>query len=135
MLEGVGPIDLETARRLTAAAPTWTRLLTDPITHEIITMDSKQYRPTAALRRWIALNQAFCDFPGCGARAQHCDLDHDTPWATGGATTARNLVYRCRKHHVMRHETRWVTRKDPGSPRATWTSPTGHQRDADPPPY
>jgi hypothetical protein len=135
VLEGVGPIDLKTARRLTAAAPSLTRLLTDPVSGEIVTMDSEQYRPTAALRRWIALTQATCDFPGCNRRAAHCDLDHSTAWSEGGATTAKNLVYRCRKHHRMKHETKWQVRKPPGAARATWISPTGIEREADPPPF
>ncbi len=135
VMEGVGPIDLETARALTAAAPSLTRLLTDPVTGEILTMDSKQYRPTAALRRWIALTQVTCDFPGCGRRAEHCDLDHAVAWADGGLTTASNLVYRCRKHHRMKHESKWRVEKPPGANVATWISPTGYVRDADPPPF
>ena len=135
VMEGVGPIDLETARTLTAAAPTLTRLLTDPVSGEILTMDSKQYRPPAALRRWLALTQVTCDFPGCNRRARHCDLDHTVAWAEGGLTTAANLVYRCRKHHRMKHESRWRVEKPPGAKVATWISPTGHSRDADPPPF
>ncbi len=45
VLEGIGPIDLDTARRLTVEAPSITRLLTDPITGAILTMDATQYRP------------------------------------------------------------------------------------------
>jgi hypothetical protein len=135
VMEGVGPIDLETARALTAAAPSLTRLLTDPVSGEILTMDSEQYRPTAALRRWLALTQMTCDFPGCGRRAKHCDLDHSVAWAEGGLTTTANLVYRCRKHHRMKHESKWRVDKLPGAKVATWTSPTGYSRDADPPPF
>ncbi len=134
-MEGVGAIDLDTARRLTAAAPSFTRLLTDPMTGEIMTMDSKQYRPTAALRRWLALTQHTCDFPGCGRRAAQCDLDHTVAWADGGLTSAANLVYRCRKHHTMKHETKWRVAKPPGAARAVWTSPTGYRSEADPPPF
>jgi hypothetical protein len=135
VMEGVGPIDLETARAMTAAAPTLTRLLTDPVSNEILTMDSKQYRPTAAMRRWLALTQVTCDFPGCGRRAIHCDLDHTVAWVDGGLTTAANLVHRCRKHHRMKHESKWRVEKPPGATAATWTSPTGYSRDADPPPF
>ena len=135
VMEGVGPIDLATARALTAAAPSLTRLLTDPVTGEILTMDSKQYRPTAAMRRWLALTQVTCDFPGCGRRAEHCDLDHTVAWAEGGLTTVANLVHRCRKHHRMKHESKWRVEKPPGAKVATWTSPTGYARDADPPPF
>ncbi len=135
VLEGVGPIDLDTARRLCATAPTFTRLLTDPISGTVLHMDAHQYRPSAALRRWLAIQQVTCDFPGCGRRAAQCDLDHTTAWAEGGLTTADNLSYRCRKHHTMKHQTKWRVERPPGSPRAVWTSPTGHRRNADPPPF
>ena len=135
VLEGAGPIDIGTARRLAATAPSITRLLTDPVTRDILTMDPKRYRPTAALRRWLALTQVTCDFPGCGRRAANCDLDHTTDWAHGGHTTAANLAHRCRKHHTMKHQTRWQVQKPPGNGPALWTSPTGHTRTADPPPF
>ena len=134
-LEGVGPIDLDTARRLAAEAPSITRLLTDPISGVVLTMDAEQYRPSKALKRWLALKQVICDFPGCGRRAVHCDLDHTVAWAAGGATSAVNLVHRCRKHHRMKHESRWKVETPPGSERSVWTSPTGYTREADPPPF
>lgn len=135
VLEGAGPIDLDTARRLAATAPSITRLLTDPISGVVLQMDATQYRPSAALKRWLALTQVTCDFPGCGRRAQNCDLDHTTAWAHGGTTTAANLAHRCRKHHTMKHQTKWRVDKPPGTHRAIWTSPTGHQRETDPPPF
>ena len=135
LLEGVGPIDIETARRLCATAPSITRLLTDPVTGSILQMDPRQYRVPAALKRWLAIQQVTCDFPGCGRRAAHCDLDHTQAWADGGTTTAGNLSHRCRKHHTMKHQTKWRVEKPPGSKRAVWTSPTGYSREADPPPF
>ncbi len=135
ILEGVGPIDIETARRLCVDAPSFTRLLTDPITGTVLEMDARQYRPSAALRRWLGLQQVTCDFPGCGRRAANCDLDHTCAWAAGGPTTAENLTHRCRKHHTMKHQTKWRVDRPPGSERAVWTSPTGYARAADPPPF
>ncbi|MDJ0333881.1 DUF222 domain-containing protein [Salinibacterium sp. G-O1] len=135
VLEGIGPIDIDTARRLCATAPTFTRLLTDPVSGTVLHMDPRQYRPSAALRRWLAITQVTCDFPGCGRRAAQCDLDHSTAWAEGGPTTAGNLAHRCRKHHTMKHQTKWHVEKPPRAQRAVWTSPTGHSREADPPPF
>ena len=135
LLEGVGPIDMDTARRLCAQAPSITRLLTDPVTGTVLQMDSRQYRPSAALKRWLAIEQVTCDFPGCGRRAAHCDLDHTRAWADGGSTSAANLTHRCRKHHTMKHQTKWRVARPPGRERAVWTSPTGHSREADPPPF
>jgi len=135
VLEGVGPIDIATARRLTAQAPTFTRLLTDPINGVILGMDATQYRPSKALKRWLAITQVICDFPGCGRKAQYCDLDHTIAWADGGTTSAGNLHHRCRKHHTMKHQTKWRVTKDPDTGTTTWTSPTGYNREADPPPF
>ena len=35
----------------------------------------------------------------------------------------------------MKHESKWRVEKPPGAKTATWTSPTGYRRDADPPPF
>ena len=135
LLEGVGPIDIDTARRLCATVPSITRLLTDPVSGRIVGMDPRQYRVPTALKRWLAIQQVTCDFPGCGRRAAHCDLDHTRAWADGGTTTANNLSHRCRTHHTMKHQTKWQVEKPPGAQRAVWTSPTGHSRESDPPPF
>ena len=135
LLEGIGPIDLDTARRLAAGAPSITRLLTDPVTGTVLGMDPTQYRSSAALKRFLALQDVTCDFPGCGRRAATCDLDHTVAWAAGGTTAAANLSHRCRRHHSMKHQTKWRVERPPGAVRATWTSPTGHIREADPPPF
>ena len=134
VLEGVGPIDLDTARTLAATAPSLTRLLTDPITGTVLTMDQRQYRPSKALKRWLAIRDVTCTFPGCGRRASDCDIDHVTDWAHGGATTADNLAHLCRNHHTIKHNTKWQVQKPPGQP-SRWTSPTGHTRANDPPPF
>ncbi len=135
LLEGVGPIDLETARGLAGGVPSVTRLLSHPVTGAVLQMDPTQYRTTAALRRWIRVQHATCDFPGCGRRAINCDLDHTTAYTEGGLTTADNLAPRCRSHHTMKHQTRWKVETSPGSEVTVWTSPTGHTRTADPPPF
>ncbi|MBC7595296.1 MAG: DUF222 domain-containing protein [Kineosporiaceae bacterium] len=135
LLEGVGPIDIDTARRLCATVPSITRLLTNPVSGTILGIDPRQYRVPTALKRWLAILQVTCDFPGCGRRAAHCDLDHTRAWADGGTTTADNLSHRCRKHHTMKHQTKWRVAKPPGAERAVWTSPTGYSREADPPPF
>ena len=135
LLEGVGPIDLDTARRLAADSPSITRLLTDPVTGAVLQLDPKQRRLTAALKRWLCVKQPTCDMPGCGRRATNCDLDHTVAWAEGGASTAKNLAPRCRLHHTLKHQTKWQVHHPPDQPRPVWTSPTGNQRVADPPPF
>lgn len=123
VLEGVGPMDAETARRLAADAPSFERLLTDPVDGRIIAVDPRAYRPTAAQRRWLRHRDETCTFPNCGVAARRSDLDHVTDWAAGGTTTIDNLAHLCRKHHTLKHQSRWrVARRDGVS---AWTSPTG----------
>lgn len=134
VLEGYGPIDADTARRLAAHAPSFSRLLTHPVTGAVLDLDRRSYRVPADLRRWLALRDGGCTFPGCGRRPGACDLDHTIAWADGGETSAANLAHLCRHHHRLKHESRWrVERPDDGPPR--WTSPTGAHRRADPPPF
>ncbi|MBU1586891.1 MAG: HNH endonuclease [Actinobacteria bacterium] len=135
LLEGVGPIDLDTARRLAVESPSLTRLLTDPVTGAVLQLDPHQYRLTAALKRWLCVTQPTCDFPGCGRRAVNCDLDHTVARAEGGTSTAHNLAPRCRLHHTLKHQTRWKVESGPAHARPVWTSPTGYQRTTDPPPF
>ncbi|CAN5498092.1 HNH endonuclease signature motif containing protein [soil metagenome] len=133
-LEGFGPIDAETARRLAAHAPSFQRILTHPITGTLLDIDRSSYRVPAELKRWTELRDEHCTFPGCGRAARLCDLDHTTAWQHGGATAASNLAHLCRHHHRLKHESDWnVTRHTDGS--ITWTSPTGAVRTSDPPPF
>lgn len=132
-LDGCVPIDAETARMLAASAPSFTRLLTHPITGALLEVDRGTYRVTADLRRAVLARHPRCVFPGCGRRAVECDLDHTTAAAHGGATCAGNLKPLCRHHHRLKHVTRWEFRADPDP---VWTSPTGvAHRSNDPPPF
>ena len=133
-LDGYGPIDPDTARRLAAHAPTFQRILTHPITGTVLDIDQSSYRVPADLKRWTQLRDQHCTFPGCGRPAKQCDLDHTTAWAHGGTTRATNLAHLCRHHHRLKHESRWtVTRQPTGT--TTWTTPTGHTHTTDPPPF
>ena len=133
-LDGYGPIDADTARRLAAHAPSFTRLLTHPISGGLLDIDRTSYRPPADLKRWLAVNDVLCTFPGCGRLARNSDIDHTVDRQFGGTTRADNLAHLCRNHHRIKHKTRWTVRQKPDR-QITWTSPTGYERDADPPPF
>ncbi|MEO6533179.1 MAG: DUF222 domain-containing protein [Pseudolysinimonas sp.] len=133
-LEGYGPIDADTARRLAAHAPSFQRILTHPITGTILDIDRRSYRPPADLKRWLGLRDEHCTFAGCGRRAADCDLDHRVAWVDGGRTSVENLAHLCRHHHRLKHEGGW--RSEQASNGASrWTSPTGAVHDPDPPPF
>jgi hypothetical protein len=86
-----------------------------------------RYRPSAKLAAFIRLRDMRCMFPGCGVAAQHCDLDHATPWPQG-ATHPGNLGSKCRTHHLLKTfpaaDGGWTDVQHPDGSH-TWTSPTG----------
>ena len=134
-LDGYGPIDLDTARRLAGEATSWVRILTHPVTGVPLALDRSTYRVPTALRRWLGVTSPTCVFPGCGRPARECDLDHLAAWSAGGVTDDDNLAPECRHHHRIRHETRWNPSRDPDTGDLRWTSPLGAQIAEDPPPF
>lgn len=135
ILDGYGPIDLETARRLAGEATSWIRVLTHPITGAPVALDRTTYRVPTALRRWLGLTSPTCAFPGCARPTRECDLDHLHAWSEGGTTDDDNLDPECRHHHRLRHESRWAAGRDPDTGGLSWTTPLGAHIDPDPPPF
>lgn len=132
-LDGIAPIDSETARGLAGHAPSFLRIMTDPVTGTMLDVDRKRYRPPADLARFVRIRDGHCGFPGCGRRAKECDLDHTTPWAADGTTSVGNLAPLCRNHHRVKHNSEWKVDNRAGL--LHWTSPTGHPSAVDPPPF
>ncbi|MDQ1215160.1 HNH endonuclease signature motif containing protein [Microbacterium arborescens] len=131
-LAGRSPIDALTARELAGNATSWDRLLTHPVTGTVLECDS--YRPTAAMVRLLRARDRHCRFPGCRQPAIRCELDHTIAASEGGTTHVCNLANLCKRHHDVKHHTRWRVRQLPGG-RLVWTSPTGriYREDAPPP--
>ena len=141
-LDGFTPIDAETARRIAAVAPSFFRVLTDPVSSTVLDVDRRSYRPPADLARYVRHRDLECTQPGCGRPAASCDLDHLSAWAGGGSTSAANLHAVCSSHHRMRHQTRWTAARAPEQRgarqvrgRVVWTSPSGVRVRPDPPPF
>ena len=130
-VDGIGPIDLDTATRLVGAASEWTRILTHPETGMILSVSRDRYRPPAAIARLARWAYGTCTFPGCRVPAHRCELDHICPWAEGGSTGICSLHPLCTSHHTIRHATLWHLEPDPGGG-VTWTSP-GKQQVTTPP--
>ncbi|MCZ4068017.1 DUF222 domain-containing protein [Microbacterium sp. H37-C3] len=131
-LAGRSPIDAATARELAGNATSWDRLLTHPVTGTVLECDS--YRPTAAMVRLLRARDRHCRFPGCRQPAIRCELDHTIAASDGGATHVCNLANLCKRHHDVKHHTRWRVQQLAGG-RLIWTSPTGriYREDAPPP--
>jgi hypothetical protein len=145
-LHGYGPIDPATARRIAAAAPTFLRVLTHPVTGDVIETAGR-YRIPAALREVLIVADEHCRFPGCGRRAARCELDHTVDWAQGGRSTASNLAHLCTSHHHLKHDGGWQVARPPDTGPASrtleWRSPLGAtyrtnpaaRSGGDPPPF
>jgi hypothetical protein len=131
VLDGYGPIDIETARRLTAHAPSFRPILTDPVTGAMLRYGRKARRIPADLTGWLQVRDGRCRFPGCEKRAAGCDIDHTRSWEHRGCSDHDNLAHLCRKHHRVKHRTRWQMRQgDDGVIR--WQSPSGRWVDSHP---
>ncbi|WP_448810398.1 DUF222 domain-containing protein [Agromyces bauzanensis] len=130
-LDGHGPIDADTARWLAAHGPSFQRILTHPETGAYLSYGRTSYRVPADLAGYLRVRDGGCRFPGCGRRAAGCDLDHTNDWAHDGQTRHDNLAHLCRKHHRLKHETRWRMTQEPGGI-IRWTSPAGHHHTTQP---
>ncbi|QYF74018.1 HNH endonuclease signature motif containing protein [Cryobacterium sp. PAMC25264] len=124
ILDGYGPIDLETARRLTGTATSFTRILTHPHTGCTLSVDRDSHNPPADLRRYVQIRDNTCQAPGCNRQAIHSEIDHTQAWSAGGPTSAGNLVSLCRPDHRLKHQSSFTTRQAPDGT-LTWTTPGG----------
>ncbi|MGO2113234.1 MAG: DUF222 domain-containing protein [Pseudoclavibacter sp.] len=132
-LDGSSPIPLDDAKRYAASAPSWMRIITDPVTGVARSVDT--YRPTAAQRALVGARDITCRFPGCRRKARRCDIDHAKAWAEGGPTATENLECLCQRHHTLKHSTAWVVRHDPEHPGyLIWTAPSGLKHSSHAPP-
>jgi hypothetical protein len=102
-LDGYGPISPDVARAL-ALGGTWQRLVTDPRSGVVLDVGRRRYTPPPELARLVRARDRFCVRPGCGARAQSCDLDHTVPFHLGGPTALANLGPLCPGDHALKSQ-------------------------------
>lgn len=125
-LDGVGPIDAATARRLTAEAPGLYRLLTHPETGTALSLGRTRYQVPDGLRMWLRIRDGSCRFPMCGIGTRRSDIDHTRDWQHGGGSDHGNLAHLSRGRHTLKHHGGWkVAQPSPG--RLTWTSYLGRE--------
>jgi hypothetical protein len=124
ILEGYGPIDPETARRIAGTATSWTRILTHPETGCRLSVGTEQYAPPADMRRYLQIRDGTCQGIGCTRRATLSEIDHTQAWNTGGQTHVDNLVHLCKACHRLKHQSSFSTSQGPNGV-LTWTTPGG----------
>ncbi|TKR21922.1 DUF222 domain-containing protein, partial [Cellulomonas hominis] len=133
-LDGYGPIDAVRARAL-ADGGVWRRIVTDPVTHQVLDVGRQRYRPPAGLAEFVRTRDRTCAAPGCTVPARSTDLDHtieyhpqpgDPPDQPLGRTDADNLGPLCHRHHRLKTDGGFRLRQiQPGL--FEWITPTGHR--------
>jgi hypothetical protein len=81
------------------------------------------YRPSAALTRFIQCRDLTCSFPGCDQPAINCDIDHSVPYPQGPTHPSNNSL-KCRIHHLLKTFCGWTDLQLPDGT-IRWTSPSG----------
>jgi hypothetical protein len=123
-LDGYGPISDDTARLLAAHAPSFTRILTHPVTSAILDFDRSRYAVPHDLKLVLRVRDVTCRVIGCRQPATQCDVDHTIPYSENGTTCVDNLAHLCRAHHNLKHHTR-IQMRNLGDGIIQWTSAAG----------
>ncbi|MFC5930548.1 HNH endonuclease, partial [Cryobacterium melibiosiphilum] len=131
ILEGYGPIDAQTARRLAGTATSWIRILTHPETGVVLSVSKNPDQVPADLKRFLQVRDGTCRFMGCGRPARLSEIDHTLDRQFGGQMTHDNLSHLCKMHHLLKHQTGWQLVQVTDGVLA-WTAPTGHVYYTDP---
>ena len=76
------------------------RLVVDPLAVPVELGRATRLVPPA-LRKYVALRDGGCRYPGCPHGAACCEAHHVTFRRHGGPTSAGNLVLLCRYHHLI----------------------------------
>ena len=99
MLEGAGPISVETAERLTCDARRLTiKLHGRDLVHSRVGRCAS-YPQHRALRK----RSEHCQYPGCTA-TRELEAHHVIAVEHGGATEFANLILLCSRHHKLLHD-------------------------------
>ncbi|WP_027947395.1 HNH endonuclease signature motif containing protein [Amycolatopsis taiwanensis] len=65
---------------------------------------------TPAQRRYLAVRDAGCAFPGCARGPKWTTPHHVVAWSVDKRSDVDNLVLLCARHHRMVHHTSWEVR-------------------------
>ncbi|MGC5615702.1 HNH endonuclease [Georgenia sp. Z1491] len=126
-LPGHGPVAASVVRdQLREATKVWfRRLWTDPATGGVVSMESRARVFGGQLRRLILLRDDACTGPFCSGGIRH--VDHATPYAEGGATSADNASGLCETHNYVKNNPGWRHELASGGEGLEVRTPTGHR--------
>ncbi|MFD5092890.1 DUF222 domain-containing protein [Amycolatopsis thailandensis] len=125
-LAGYGPIPDWLVREI-ASNPksTWSRLITDPATGQVLEAGAETYRFPASLARLIKARDRECTHPGCHRPAEFSEIDHIIAWARDGRTNHHNGHGYCKIHNLLKEEPGWSA-EPTGNGGMIITTPSGH---------
>jgi hypothetical protein len=96
-------------------------LTTDPCDHR---HESSRHDPGVKLKHLIQVLHATCTSPVCRRPAAQCDVEHNTPYETGGRTCRCNTGPKCRHDHRLKQHPKWTVDQLPDGT-FRWTTPAG----------
>lgn len=129
-LVGHGWVTAEHARQIMLNDDsTWRRLVVDADTGAALHLETRAYRPTAAMRAQVEAVDGTCRAPGCTVPSARCDLDHDIPWPHG-PTEDDNLTSKHRAHHNLHTHGHWSVHRE--GDRVRWRTKAGRVYDTYP---
>jgi hypothetical protein len=135
-IRGADPVSPDVLRDLLAdpdVAVTMRRLLTDPVTGNLLDYGRRTYTVPQALRDFIVARDRVCRFPGCRRSAARSQLDHALAWDDGGTTNPANLGALCVRHHQLKTHGGWDLTRSHADGTCVWRSPHGRQYEHSPP--
>lgn len=109
-LDGYGPIDVETAKRLLGGSGSFFRVLTDPVTGIVKDIDRKRYRPTAEMRTFLGIVDGGGRGPNSDRPPSRTEIDHVIPFRqrmARGRTALENLVLLAERDHRIKTSGFW----------------------------
>ncbi|WP_344867510.1 DUF222 domain-containing protein [Amycolatopsis ultiminotia] len=129
-LAGHGHIPAELARHIaTGPDTTLRRVITDPLTGQVIEVGKFRYRPSVDVEEFVRVRDRECRQPGCPRPAQNCVTE-----STGSsATDADSTLSYCIRHRRLKDRADWQYQVL-GDGRLAITTPTGQKVEAMPPP-
>nr|WP_184906172.1 HNH endonuclease signature motif containing protein [Amycolatopsis umgeniensis] len=134
-LAGYGPIPDWLVREIASdSSSTWSRLITDSATGQLLEAGADKYRSPASLARLIMARDRECTQPGCHCPAEFAEIDHIVPRARKGKTDHHNCHIHCKGHNLLREEPGWSA-VPTGNGGMIITTPSGHTYETSPEPF